>query len=36
MNIRNVAMFLAVGNVTDETPIQYHKLAYLLLPVGAL
>jgi hypothetical protein len=33
MNISHVALLLAAGNVTDETPIQYNKLACLLLPV---
>ena len=34
MNVSNVTLLLAVGNVTDETPIQYNKLACLLLTVG--
>jgi hypothetical protein len=31
MNIRNVAL---LGNVTDGTPIEYNKLACLLVTVG--
>jgi hypothetical protein len=36
MNISNMALLLAAGNVADKTTIQYNKLAYLLLTTGEL
>jgi len=35
MDISNVALLLAAGNVTDGTQIEYNKLACLLLSVCA-
>jgi len=34
MNISNLALLLAAENVTDGTPIEYNRLACLLLTVG--
>jgi hypothetical protein len=35
MNISNVALLLAAGNVADEIPILHNKVACLLLHIGA-